>query len=170
MQSSFTAALAFTLQSEGGWSDNPDDNGGATMKGITLTTFRQHYPGATADDLRNITDDQVADIYRTGYWNAVKADGLPLGVDLSVFDFGVNAGPGRSIRLLQAAAGVAADGIIGPITMAKIAGMDPDVLVADLAERQQSYYEGLSTFDEFGEGWSRRTAERQKAALALITA
>lgn len=164
---SFAASLAFTLQSEGGWSDNPLDKGGATMKGITFATFRQYNPGATVDDLRNISDGQVADIYRRGYWNAVKGDDLPAGVDLSVFDMGVNAGPGRSIRLLQGAVGVTEDGAIGPITLAAIAAADPQNLIGTLAASQQAYYERLPTFDTFGDGWTSRTAARKAAALAL---
>lgn len=164
----FATALAFTLEAEGGWSDNPADPGGATMKGITFGTFLEHYPGATLNDLRNITDTQVADIYRHGYWNAVKGDDLPAGVDLSVFDMGVNAGPGRSTRILQDAVGSKADGIIGPITMKAIKGVSPIALIHVLASEQQNYYEGLRSFDTFGEGWTKRTEERQTAALALL--
>lgn len=167
---SFDTALAFTLQAEGGWSDNPLDAGHETMKGITLATFRAHFPGATAAQLRNITDAQVADIYRHGYWNAVKGDDLPAGVDLSVFDMGVNAGPGRSIRLLQSVVNVAADGVLGPISMAAIGGANLIFTIGNLWRRQMSYYEGLSTFGTFGAGWTRRTDERRAAALQLAGA
>lgn len=166
--SSFEAAMKFVLQAEGGWSDDPLDKGGATMKGVTLATFRHHYPDATADDLRNISDADVAEIYRTGYWNAVKGDDLPAGVDLSVFDFGVNAGPGRSIKLLQRAVDAGPDGVIGPRTMQAVSQADPGNLIAELGRQQQAYYESLSTFGRFGHGWTRRTAERAAAALKLI--
>ena len=43
----FAACLAQVLLSEGGWSDHPADPGGATMKGITLATYRKYRPGAT---------------------------------------------------------------------------------------------------------------------------
>lgn len=165
---SFAAALAFTLQAEGGWSDDPADPGGATMKGITLATFRQHYPGSTVDDLRDISDDQVADIYRTGYWNAVKGDDLPAGVDLSVFDMAVNAGPGRSIRLLQGVVGADPDGVIGPETMGAVAAQDHGSTIERLRDAQQQYYGSLPTFDRFGAGWTNRTNARRDAALALI--
>lgn len=166
----FAASLAFTLQSEGGWSDDDRDPGGATMKGITFSTFQSHYPGSTVDDLRNITDEQVNDIYRIGYWNAVKGDDLPNGVDLSVFDMAVNAGQGRSIRLLQQAVNVAADGVIGPISMAAINAADPTVLVGNLWRRQTSYYEASALFPTFGRGWLARADERRAAALELAGA
>lgn len=167
---SFDTALAFTLQAEGGWSDNPIDKGGPTMKGITLATFRAHFHGTTAAQLRNITDAQVADIYRHGYWNAVKGDDLPAGIDLSAFDMGVNAGPGRSIRLLQSTVNVATDGVLGPISLMAIAAADPVLTIGNLWRRQMSYYEGLSTFGTFGAGWTRRTDERRAAALQLAGA
>lgn len=137
------------------------------MKGITLATYRQHHPHATKLDLRHITDEEVADIYRTGYWNAVKGDGLPAGVDLSVFDMAVNAGPGRSVRQLQSAVGVTADGVLGPVSMKAVTSANPGLLIGTLWRRQMTYYEGLATFDTFGKGWSRRTDERRAAALEL---
>lgn len=164
---SFDASMKFMLLSEGGWSNNPRDPGGATMEGITFATFRAHFPHATLDDLRDITNEQRDDIYRHGYWNAVKADDLPAGVDLSVFDFGVNAGPGRSTRLLQGVVGTPEDGILGPHSLASIAAMPVGSIIHGLAVAQQAYYESLSTFDDFGDGWTRRTNDREAAAIEL---
>jgi hypothetical protein len=63
MDRNFAKSLALVLKSEGGWSDNPADPGGATMKGVTLTNFRRYVKAdATKDDLRHITDAQVATV------------------------------------------------------------------------------------------------------------
>src|SRR6185437_13093294 len=102
----FDTALAFTLAQEGSFVDNPADPGGATNKGITLATFREYQPGATVDELRAISDADVWRIYRLGYWNRMRCGDLPAGVGLSVFDFGVNAGPVPSARMLQWASGL----------------------------------------------------------------
>ncbi len=61
----FAIALAFTLGQEGGWSDDPNDPGGATNQGITLATFRD-WCGAsqTVDDLRDMSHDTRDEIYR----------------------------------------------------------------------------------------------------------
>lgn len=166
----FPTCLRFTLREEGGWVDNPLDNGGPTMKGITFATFRAHFLDATLTDLRTITDTEVSEIYRNGYWNAVKADDLPTGVDLSAFDFGVSAGPGRSIRLLQSAIGVSPDGILGPLSMRAVRAMDPLVVIGNLWRRQMTYYVSLSTFGTFGKGWTSRTDARRAAALQLAGA
>ncbi|MEQ9245176.1 MAG: glycosyl hydrolase 108 family protein, partial [Nitratireductor sp.] len=53
MRENFVPSLNFTLGEEGGWSDHKDDPGGATMRGVTLRTFRRFKPGASKRDLRN---------------------------------------------------------------------------------------------------------------------
>lgn len=163
----FPAALAFTLREEGGFVDDPQDPGGATNKGITIATFQHYHPGATVDALRLISNADAGAIYHAGYWNAVRAEELPAGVDLMVFDFGVNAGPGRSIGILQSALGVAVDRIIGPVTLRATLAADRVRLVNDLAARQLAYYRSLSTWATFGDGWGERTDRRTEAAEKL---
>jgi lysozyme family protein len=163
----FPAAMAFTLAEEGGFVDNPADPGGATNKGITLAMFQAYLHGATVKDLVSITDAEVFAIYRRGYWNAVSADALPSGLDLMVFDFGVNTGPGRSVRLMQETIGVDADGQIGPVTLARLGQMKVTGIIATLGQMQAAYYRGLDGFASFGDGWLARTTRRQAAALAL---
>lgn len=107
MDRNFQRALSLVLKSEGGWSDNPADPGGATMKGVTLANFRRYVmANATKADLRKISDEQIATVYRRFYWDAVAGAELPDGVDYAVFDFAVNSGPGRAAKNLQAACGV----------------------------------------------------------------
>jgi lysozyme family protein len=101
----------------------------------------------------------------------LRADALPPGVDLSVFDMGVNAGIWRSARLLQRALGFTGeevDGSIGPETLAAAAKCNARALVDDLAERQAAYYRGLAEFPIFGTGWLNRTEARRSAALAML--
>ena len=166
----FPAALAFTLQSEGGYVDNPADPGGATNKGITLATFRTWEGDASLgpDDIRAIDDATVAAIYKHMYWDRLSGDTLPAGIDLMLFDFGVNAGPGRAARMLQAACEVAEDGIVGPDTLAKAAALDAGQAIAGLAAAQRAYYQALPTFGTFGRGWLARTDARVAAARGLL--
>ena len=105
MADNFDVCLAFTLREEGGYVDDPADPGGATNMGITLATYRQwsDNPGLGSTQVQDMTERTVRVIYRALYWNPLRADALPLGVDLSVFDMGVNAGIWRSARLLQRA-------------------------------------------------------------------
>jgi lysozyme family protein len=173
MADMFDACLAFTLREEGGYVDDPADPGGATNMGITLATYRQwsDNPALGPTQVQDMTARTARAIYRSLYWNPLRADALPIGVDLSVFDMGVNAGIWRSARLLQRAlrfTGEEVDGCIGPETLDAAAKCDPRALVADLAERQVAYYRSLADFPIFGTGWLDRTEARRNAALAMI--
>jgi lysozyme family protein len=91
------------LREEGGYVDDPADPGGATNMGITLATYREWSDDPHLGDLQvnEMTPKTARAIYRSLYWSPLRADALPPGVDLSVFDMGVNAGIWRSTRLLQ---------------------------------------------------------------------
>lgn len=164
----FDACLAHVLKSEGGWSDHPADPGGATMRGVTLATFRIYRPGATKADLRNISDAELGRIYRVGYWQTVRADELPAGVDLAVFDASVNSGPVRAIRWLQEALGVPADGKIGPITLAAIEKADAAQLIKSMCRIRLEFLERLGTWSTFGRGWTSRVKSVEQTALSMI--
>ena len=105
MADMFDACLAFTLREEGGYVDDPADPGGATKMGITLATYRQWSddPELGSAQVRDMTERTARAIYRSLYWNPLRADALPIGVDLSALDMGVNAGIWRTARLLQRA-------------------------------------------------------------------
>jgi len=168
MDRNFAKALELVLKHEGGWSDHPSDPGGATMKGITIATFRRHVNAkATKDDLRNITAAEVAKVYRHQYWAAIKGDDLPDGIDYAVFDFAVNSGPGRAAKYLQTALGVTSDGKIGPATIASAKAAFKAGTITRLCDRRMEFLRGLKTWPDFGKGWSRRVADVQKVALDM---
>ncbi len=169
----FDECLAFTLAQEGGYVDDPHDPGGATNLGITLATYRHwdHDPALGPGDVRAMTRQTAAAIYRALYWNALRGDSLQAGVDLSVFDFGVNAGTRRGAELLQQALGfppARVDGSVGPETLRAVLAADPATVIGALAERQAGWYRGLAGFDRYGRGWLDRTERRRKAALAML--
>jgi lysozyme family protein len=168
VKSNFRRCLAEVLAHEGGWADHPRDPGGATMKGVTLKTFRSYYPGATRDDLRNITDAQLERIYRKGYWDAVRGDDLPAGLDLVAFDAAVNSGVSRGAKWLQQALSVTADGKIGPQTIAAAKAAEPISVIDTALMRRMAFLRGLKTFDVFGKGWTRRVEAVRGAAKAMV--
>jgi lysozyme family protein len=175
MADAFDTCLAFTLREEGGYVDDPADPGGATNMGITLATYREWSDNSDlgAAQVQDMTQRTARAIYRSSYWNPLRADALPAGIDLSVFDMGVNSGIWRSARLLQRAIGFTGDevdGCIGPETLGAAAKCDARSIVDDLAQRQAAFYRSLDDFDTFGEGWLNRTRARQRAALAMIEA
>lgn len=166
-KSNFAHALGEVLTHEGGYADHPSDPGGATMKGVTLATYRRYRPGATKAQLRAITNAELQRIYRDGYWDAVRGDDLPSGLDLALFDFAVNSGPGRAAITLQTILGVAADGKIGPLTLAAAAKHPAASLVNELCSHRLAFLERLSTFAVFGKGWVSRVAAVRAEALAM---
>mgnify|MGYP001316426921 CR=1 FL=1 len=161
-------SLELLLKHEGGYVDHPDDPGGETNLGVTKAVYEEH--GGTKD-MKDLTVEDVKPIYKKSYWDRVKGDDLPAGLDLCVFDFGVNAGTGRAAKYLQTMIGTVADGGIGPNTLKKLDEyLDENGLtktINDYQDARQEYYESLSTFETFGKGWTRRVKETTNSALSM---
>ena len=169
MQANYDKCLETILHHEGGYVNHPKDPGGETNLGVTKRVYQEH--GGTKD-MKDLLVEDVAPIYKKGYWDKMKCDDIPSGLDLCLFDFGVNAGPGRAAKFLQQMIGTTVDGGIGPNTLAKleeyIRENGEHEAVNKYQEMRQKYYEQLSTFDTFGKGWTRRVQETTKLALDLI--
>ena len=170
MKDNYQASLNHVLQSEGGWSDNPADPGGATMKGITLSTYQKWKGNAhiSKDDLKAISDQDVYDLYKQNYWDKIKGDDLPSGVDYMVFDASVNMGVGRASKLIQTAAGVPADGVIGNGTLEAIKNANPTELMDKFSTEKEDFYKSLPTFGTFGKGWLNRVAQVKTTSESMI--
>ena len=168
MNENFGSALEHVLVHEGGWANHPKDPGGATMKGVTLATFRRHYgKNMTKTDLRNISDAELKKIYKAGYWSKCKCGDLPAGVDYAVFDAAVNSGPGRSAIWLQGAVGAKQDGDIGPKTLERVKKLNPIQVSDDTCDRRLTFLRSLSTWSTFGGGWERRVESVRITAHAM---
>jgi len=138
----FLAALPYTLNHEGGFSNDPDDPGGATNKGITLAVAQRHGIG-TVDDLRAITDEKVAEIYRADYWKFDVINSQRVATKL--FDMAVNMGPKTAIRLAQRGlndlhAGLKEDGVMGPKTSECINVTDSEHMLTILCDESKRHY------------------------------
>jgi lysozyme family protein len=170
MINNYPTALKQVLKNEGGWADHPSDPGGATMKGITIGTYRQwkNNPNITKEQLRAISDAEVYDIYRQQYWNKIDGDYLPSGVDYAVFDAAVNMGVGRATKLIQEAVGVTADGVLGPKSLSAIQKANPKELIEKFSALKEAFYRSLKTFPVFGVGWLRRVAEVKTISGSMI--
>ena len=158
----FLKCLGFTLEAEGGYSDNPQDPGNWTGGAIGCGTLQGTKCGISAAsypslNIQELTTEQINNIYREDYYNTIKADLLPLPLAMVGFDAAVNAGVGRSIRWLQQSAGVVDDGIIGPITLAALNEGDPMVIAVNALACRIDFYAELSTWPIFGHGWVLRT-------------
>lgn len=151
----FDRAFDRLIGHEGGYSNHPNDPGGETMWGVTAAVARG---AGYAGNMRDLTREQAKAIYRTLYWDAVKGDELAGVLAFQVFDAAVNHGPGQAAKWLQAAAGVAVDGKIGPLTLAAVARLEPTVAALLFNSARMLFYTNLKTWPSFGKGWARRVA------------
>ena len=169
-ESNFRACVDVILDKEGGYVDHPNDPGGATNMGITFNTLKAwRHENITKQDVKDLKVEEARQIYQANYWNALSCDELPPGVDLVVFDLGVNAGPGRSAKILQRVVGANADGVIGPITLGAANSLKPENIIRRFGELRMEFYRGLDGFKIFGRGWKKRTEEVERTALKMIT-
>ena len=168
MQANYEKCLEAILHHEGGYVNHPKDPGGETNFGVTKRVYEEW---GGSKDMKDLLVEDVAPIYKKNYWHKVKGDSLPNGLDLCIFDFGVNAGTGRAAKYLQTMIGTVADGGIGPNTLR---ALDEYVTLHGLNEtienyqnNRQRYYEKLKTFETFGRGWTRRVDETTETALKM---
>lgn len=158
----FARSLPPVLVYEGGNSDNKLDPGGRTREGVTQRVYdawrKSH--GQPRQDVFLMPGSERDAIYRSQYWDAVKADELPPGVDFVVFDGAVNSGPIQAIKWLQRALGVDADGVLGTVTFGALAANTNHVALVDaIVDRREAFLKQLKTFKTFGKGWMARTAK-----------
>lgn len=144
--------LPITLAHEGGWSDHPKDPGGATMKGVIQRTYDDYRKrkGLGKKSVRFISNAEVQEIYRE-YWDGVRADSLPHGLDLAVFDAGVNSGQGRANRWKDQ-------------VKASLPHVDQ---IKKFCSIRLGFVRSLKTFSTFGRGWSRRIADIEAKGVAM---
>jgi lysozyme family protein len=142
-----------------------------TNLGVTKRVWEE-WTGHEVDEkqMRALTPELVAPLYKRKYWDACRSDDLVSGVDYAVFDVAVNSGAGRAIKFLQSCVGVDADGGFGPRTLAavKVAEQDPERLIELYCAKRLEFLQSLKTFETFGRGWSRRVAEVKQVALEMV--
>jgi lysozyme family protein len=167
--SSYDEALARLLADEGGYSNHPSDPGGPTNFGITISDYRKYVkPDASAADVRAMKVDAAKRIYREKYWNAMRCDELPAGVDYCVFDYGVNSGVGRAGKVLRRLLDLPDNSSVVTDTVLRAADkMNPKALVTAICDERLRFLKSLKTWPVFGNGWGRRVTEGKAAALAM---
>ena len=165
MQDNFDECLKMLLHHEGGYVNHPKDPGGETNLGVTKRVYEKW--GGTKD-MKDLTVEDVAPIYKKEYWDKCRCDELESGVDWAVFDWAVNSGTGRAAKAIQKICGASQDGAIGPKTLALIGTQNTEYVIEEFGKIRQDFYESLKTFDTFGKGWTRRNKETTEKALEMI--
>ena len=170
--SSYEEALRLLLAHEGGYTNDAADPGGPTNFGITIADYRQYAkPDATVADVKAMRIDDAKRIYRAHYWDALRCDDLPAGVDYSVFDYGVNSGIGRSGRVLRRCLKLPDDtSTVTDVVVAAARAFDAGALISTICEERLRFLQSLKTWSVFGKGWGKRVADVKTAALAMVAA
>lgn len=169
MKIDFDKCLPIELKIEGGLVNDPSDPGGLTNLGVTRARWSEWLGRpVTVDEMKALTPATVSPLYKAGYWDHLRCDDLPAGVDWMVFDCGVNQGPARAATWLQLAAQmVIPDGIVGPLTVAAVQKVGAVEVIGRLYNRRWLAYRQDPDFVHFGDGWLARLERVRDQALAM---
>jgi lysozyme family protein len=168
MKGQFEVCIVRVLAHEGGFVNHPLDPGQATNLGITRATLAAwRKRPVTVDEVKRLTRAEAERIYRAQYWDTIRGDELPPGVDYAVFDISVNSGPGRAAKFLQQALRVEADGVVGSKTIAAAVAVSDVGLAREVCRRRLAWVRTLKTWRTFGKGWNSRVADVQRVAVAM---
>jgi lysozyme family protein len=118
-------------------------------------------------DIKALTVTDVTTVYRVRYWDAVRGEFLPAGLDLAKFDFGVNSCPARAAKAQQSVVGAKVDGVVGPETVYQAKDKNGKETIKALCAKRLSFLHGLSTWATFGKGWASRVADVEAKAVAM---
>lgn len=158
MRENFIGCLSFSLGFEGLFSIDRRDpgnwTGGKPGKGILKGTKKgvsaAAYPN---EDIKNLTDARIGQIYRVDYWDKISGDRLAAGVDLVTFDGAVHSGVSRSLKWL----------------MASIGGTDVQTIKKYCGKRL-SFQQTLAIWKIYKNGFTRRVAASEAKAVAMAFA
>ena len=154
--------IPFILRWEGGYVNDKYDKGGATNKGITISTFRHFYGSKmTIDDLKNITDEQWEKIFLVGYWRPFRADDIKCQSIANIcVDWAWASGTVTAIKQVQKVLGVPVDGIVGDITIDAINKSDAEELFNQLKKARIDFVNTIVRNNpsqaRFSRGWVNR--------------
>jgi lysozyme family protein len=168
MNENWEKSFQMVLKSEGGFVNNPKDPGGMTNLGVTKKVWEE-FVGREVDEaeMRALTPELVKPLYKKNYWDKIKADQLPIGVDYAAYDLAVNSGTGKAAKYLQRIAGVPDDGVIGPKSMEAIQSCDPEQTVDAICDMRLEFLKKLPNWETFGKGWGIRVKEVKAKALEM---
>ena len=153
MTDRFPICHPITAAYEGGWSNHPQDPGGATMYGVIQTVYDawRKKKGLPRRSVKFIEMSEALEIYRTNYWVPCGAPNLFPGVDLAVYDASVNSGVSRGRKWLAASLG----------------STDHTETVKRICRARLSFMQSLKIWKTFGKGWGRRVAGIEAKGVAM---
>lgn len=169
----------FILKWEGAFSNDPLDSGGATMKGITLATYKAYrkekgLSTPTIEDLKKISDLEWMTILKEKYWNPWQADriGYQPVANLLV-DWGWGSGPATAIKQFQGLVRLHQDGIAGNQTLSAINNYpDKTELFNRIMNARKDFYVAIIKQNpaqiKFLSGWLNRLYDSMNNSFNLV--
>lgn len=148
----FDQAFEKLIGHEGGYSNDPNDPGGETKFGIS----KRSYPHL---DIAALTLHDAKLIYRRDFWDKCRCEDMLPDLRFAVFDGAVNSGVTQSVKWLQLALGVDADGVVGPITLGAAKNQPGYITAARYNGVRLEFMTRLKTWPLYGAGWARRIAK-----------
>jgi len=168
MKENWENCFAMVLKHEGGFVNHPKDPGGMTNLGVTRANWERYLNrDVTEAEMRALTPETVKPFYKTQYWDKIKGDQLPSGVDYAAYDLAVNSGTGRAAKYLQEIAGVTADGMIGPKSLEAIQSCNATEVADAICDMRLDFLKKLSTFETFGNGWTDRVVKVRAKSVSM---
>lgn len=157
--------VPFILRWEGGFVNDPDDLGGATNKGITMATFADYRKKRgqtvpTIDDLKNISDADWHEIFKTLYWDRWKADEIKSQAVANILVDWVWASGVHGIKRPQRILGVTVDGLVGTKTLSYLNAADPKRLFEAIKADRIKFIDEICKVrpknEKYRKGWLNR--------------
>lgn len=169
MDKRFNKIFEYILSVEGGYTNDPLDNGGETMYGVTIAEARRRgYKG----DMRELPKEFAKLCYYEDYFLKNKLDGvLNSKIALSICDMAVNCGNATSTRKVQQAlnnigCNLLVDGIFGNKTLTTLNNINADEFLKEFHKLQAKYYNDIvkrrPNQIKFLKGWLNRIARKEK--------
>lgn len=166
------AIVDATMGREGSaFTNTPGDRGGATKYGVTLATLKTINPNATADDVKNLTEQQAKNIYIANYWDKGQVNKMPIAVQDLVFDMNINHGLGGSTMIIQRAVNslgsdIGVDGKLGNATLNELNKYDGQTLRDAIIQQRNNWIDNIVKNDpsqgKFLNGWKERISSMQQ--------
>jgi len=168
----FEKAIDFILRPdiEGVSSMDPKDPGNWTGGKVNVGELNGTKYGISAASypslpIQSLSREECVEIYRRDYWDKCQCGHMPSPIAIAVFDCAVNQGVGAAMRLIQEAARVKVDGVIGRLTLDAIGKANMKSLLATFIGLRGSRYAKSKNVDIYGDGWFRRAAACTIAAM-----
>lgn len=173
--SSWPEALRRVRTHEGGNVDDKRDPGGRTGRGVTQqkwNEYRKLFQGKNLPaDVWAASQADVDNVFKVMFWDKLKCDDLPAGVDYAVFDYGVNSGEGRAGRVLRRAMGLPdTDWAVTSQVIGRAKAVNDNALAAAVCDERLAFLKTLKTWPVYKNGWTTRVTEVRTASVMMASA